>query len=842
MASAKPPQFALLGVDNYATWAVRMRMFLVHKGLGHTIVQQEGFEVTAEDSVNALALIGLHVEDPHLHAISVCNTALEAWQMLEATYKGKSQARVLQLRRELTALKKGAAEPLTVYVARAQALAADLTAAGHAVQPTEVAYAVLAGLPHEYDMAVTVLETTGQELTVQSLLPRLLPIEQRVRAAGDQDSAALVARFGARGGQSSAREQRCFRCGKPGHVAAECSKPDMRKCYLCGKPGHVAKHCTAGSGDVMAQVAFVAAHDLDGSWVLDSGSSNHLTPDRASFSTYEKLAAPVHVTFGNGERAQAVGRGDVPLVVGNTQVTLTAVLHVPEARVNLVSVRRVVGTGARVEFGDGTCSITKGGKLLMSAQQRGGLWCLSASRGPSALTAGDAALIARSTPETAQLWHQRFGHLSYPGLAALKQQDMVDGIKVPAADFVRAGETPCDTCAQAKQARQPFPDSNTTTTKQLELVHMDVCGPMPVESLGGSRYFATFLDDYSRFSVVVPVRAKADVPAVVQRTLALLETQTGGKVVAVRTDRGGEYVNRELSAWFGERGVQHQLTAPYTPQQNGCAERLNRVITEGARADLLGAGQPPELWAEAVVSINYIRNRSPTSSGPGTPWERFFGKRPDVSNLRVFGARAYVHVPQQLRRKLDPVSQPGIMVGYSATSKAYRILLDGTGKVVESRDVVFDEGQVGGGSRGSSGSTMGSAGWDAWEEDDQLPRAPAPPAPEPPPAAPAVAEGDAAQRGRALSRSASEAGAGDVRGEPVARGEGQPASAPEQRRYPARDRNAPGSWYAVNFAGDNQELSDEPGTVEEALARPDGDKFREAMDEEVASLRAHQTW
>ena len=839
MASDKPPSFAQLGVDNYATWAVRMRMYLVHKGLGHTVGQQgEGAEVSADDSGKALALIGLHVEDHHLHAISACKSALEAWMMLENTYKGKSQARVLQLRRELTALKKGSGEPLTVYFARANALAADLASAGHTVQPTEVAYAVLAGLPHEYDMAVTVVETSGQEFTLQTLLPRLLPIEQRWRAEHEHDSTALVAKFSGRGGKP---EPRCYRCGKVGHVAAQCDKPDTRKCYNCGKPGHVAKHCTAGAGWETATVAFVASEELgDGSWVLDSGASNHLTGDRSSFSTYEQLREPVYVTFGNKQRAEAVGRGTVPLVVGNTQVILTAVLHVPEAGVNLLSIRRVVDSGASVEFADGTCSITKGGKLLMTAQQRDGLYCLKGRRAPQA--AGNTALAATSSTETAQLWHERYGHLSYSSLSQLVKQNMVDGLHVPATDFERAGEDVCGTCTQAKQARHPFPDSTTTTTKPLELVHMDVCGPMPAVSPGGSRYFATLLDDYSRFSAVVPVASKADVPAVVKRTLALLETQTGGKVVAVRTDRGGEYVNQELSAWFGERGVQHQLTAPYTPQQNGRAERLNRTLMERVRAMLLGAGLPPELWAEAVVTANYVRNRSPTSSGPGTPWERMFGTRPDVSHLRVFGSVAFVHTPKQLRRKLDPVSEPGIMVGYSAASKAYRVLLDGSGKVVESRDVVFSETARG---RGSRGSTVASAGWDDEDEEQpaaEPPRAAEQPAPAPGPAAPATGD-SAAVRGHVHSRTASEEAAGNVRGEPVARAAAEQASAPE-RRYPLRDRNAPGTWFAANFAGSDKErvYSDEPATVEEALARPDGYMFREAMDEEVASLRANNTW
>jgi hypothetical protein len=96
------------------------------------------------------------------------------------------------------------------------------------------------------------------------------------------------------------------------------------------------------------------------------------------------------------------------------------------------------------------------------------------------------------------------------------------------------------------------------------------------------------------------------------------------------------------------------------------------------------------MWAEAAVTANYIRNRSPTAARHKTTWELFFGKAPDVSNLRAFGSVVYAHTPDELRRKLDPLSQKGVFIGCEANSKAYRILLD-NGKIVTSRDVIFDE-------------------------------------------------------------------------------------------------------------------------------------------------------
>jgi hypothetical protein len=320
---------------------------------------------------------------------------------------------------------------------------------------------------------------------------------------------------------------------------------------------------------------------------------------------------------------------------------------------------------------------------------------------------------------------------------------------------------------------------------------------------------------------------------VVRSTISLLENQCGQKLRAVRTDRGGEYLGRELQGWFASKGVQHQLTTPYTPEQNGVAERLNRTLVERVRAMLQGAGlmNRKDLWAEAVVTANYLRNRSLTSKETLTPWERFTGKRPDVSGLRVFGARAFVHIPAQLRRKLDSVSQPGIMIGYAANSKAYRILLD-SGRVVESRDVVFAE-QYAPRSEGKPSSATGSGEQDSDSDEETQRPAGQPTGPRVAEAAQPLQRGQrdgegarpaagqeqpAAEPARRFERTESEEAVGAARGLPRVRAE-QNATAPQARPYPDRARRSPGQWYVSNLASVRE--SEEPTSVEDALSRPD---------------------
>jgi hypothetical protein len=183
------------------------------------------------------------------------------------------------------------------------------------------------------------------------------------------------------------------------------------------------------------------------------------------------------------------------------------------------------------------------------------------------------------------------GHAGFENLAKMQQGGLIDEVKVSAEAF--RAEKPsvrCEPCIMGKQTRQPVPTSESKSTEPLQLVHMDLCGPMPEPSLGGHRYVATILDDCSKLSVVIPLQKKKQVAAVVQEYLNQLELQSGKKVKAVRTARGGEYCNSVLEGYYAGKGIKHQTTVGYAPEHNGAAEQLNRRLLERGRAQVADAG------------------------------------------------------------------------------------------------------------------------------------------------------------------------------------------------------------------------------------------------------------
>ncbi|UYV76125.1 hypothetical protein LAZ67_13002672 [Cordylochernes scorpioides] len=272
-----------------------------------------------------------------------------------------------------------------------------------------------------------------------------------------------------------------------------------------------------------------------------------------------------------------------------------------------------------------------------------------------------------------------------------------DGKKIYAKDDIKIREKPdsllCEACIYGKQNRKVFHASTSpNSTYPGELIYSDVCGPMSKRSPGGSLYFVSFKDDFSRFRVAYFIRHKSDVLEKFKEFVKRVRTETGNKIKRFRTDNGTEFLNKNFSDYLKSLGIVHELTAPYTPEQNGIAERDNRTIVESARCLLHGRKMPLELWAEAVNTAVYLLNRCTTKVlGNTTPYEIWYKRKPSILHLKTFGCNAYVHIPKDNRKKLDKKSIRTFFVGYTETNKNYRMWDPIARKIIISRDVIFTE-------------------------------------------------------------------------------------------------------------------------------------------------------
>nr|GFB48111.1 retrovirus-related Pol polyprotein from transposon TNT 1-94 [Tanacetum cinerariifolium] len=275
------------------------------------------------------------------------------------------------------------------------------------------------------------------------------------------------------------------------------------------------------------------------------------------------------VKFGNDQIAPILGYGD--LVQG--AVTIKMVYYVEGLNHNLFSVSQFCDADFEVAFRKSTCFIRdlKGNDLLTGSHGTD-LYSITLhdTNCPNPI-----CLMAKATSSQAWLWHRRLSHLTLNTINLLSKNDIVVGL--PKLKFVK--DHLCSSCELGKAKRKSFHTKLTPSSKRrLQLLHMDLCGPMRVASINGKRYVLVIVDDYSRYTWTYFLRSKDETPKVLINFLRLVQRGLQAQVRVVRTDKGTEFLNQTLNAYFSVEGILHQTSVARTPEQNGVVERRNRTL------------------------------------------------------------------------------------------------------------------------------------------------------------------------------------------------------------------------------------------------------------------------
>ncbi|SGY18634.1 BQ5605_C014g07419 [Microbotryum silenes-dioicae] len=527
-----------------------------------------------------------------------------------------------------------------------------------------------------------------------------------------------------------------------------------------------------------------------------------MVADRSLFTTYRPTA---HTKIGGiAGGITAIGMGDVPFVANTGHpITLRGVLHAPGLHVNLLSVSRL-------------CDTDRDGQAIAHGTRvNDGLYLLDADH----TKCQQLAFLSRSESTVPLLTlHRCLGHLAPSSIQKMIAAGLLDGFGAGYSDK-DVEEFVCNACLGSKGHRLPFPDSESHSPERLGLVHSDVLS-FPTPSLTGKRYLVTFLDDHSRKLWAYTIDHKSDVFPTFQTWLAEVELETNARLRILRTDNGGEYrsnaftefcqsrgIRRQYSipytpqqngraervnlsivegtwlaeveletnarlrilrtdnggeyrsnaftefcqsrgicrqysipytpqqngraervnlsivegTWLAEveletnarlrilrtdnggeyrsnafmefcqsTGIRRQYSIPYTPQQNGRAERVNLSIVEGVLALLADSHLPATFWDKAAAYFVYCKNRcSHSALAKQTPQFVWNGQRTTATALHPFGCAAWLTVALDLRSKLDPKAARVIFTGYDLASKAFRFFDHSTNKVVLSRNATF---------------------------------------------------------------------------------------------------------------------------------------------------------
>ena len=686
----------------------------------------------------ALGLIGISLNPDLYVLISHCTSAHEAWDALKQTYDRPTESRKIQLQDSLEDLRYNDFKSMDEFLLKFDSIKSQLIGLGVPLTDIRLITIILKKcLPKPFQQFITnvhsqlAIPTLSNQLTYSIFQNLLRQEEAKLLQFGTlrTNEHAYVSKnsnknfiqnqnqnfnhnpnqnINNRFNNNNYNHNNNNRCNSNNNNNQNSnhnnnnnrfnSSPNQYNkrphCTYCGKDGHLTNTCFKKQKDkqpiannqqihkTQSRHAFTTIYNAPKrlEWIVDSGASQHVTSHKEVFDSLQPDPSNIPIQLADNHTCKVEGFGEVSVPNGK----LHDVLYVPDLKSNLLSIPKLC-QDYKVEFHKDMCSIIdpSTNEVIANAKMdHDNLFKFYE------FTASRYSLQANVDFNK---WHERLGHLNSDYISLMIKSHMVEGLP-----HIVPSKITCTGCMSGKMHRDPFPhDSSWRASHKLQLIHSDLLGPMDNVSIQGSKYALTLIDDFTRRIWIYFLQSKDQVLDTFAEFHMFVERQSDYKIKTLRTDNGTEYVNNAFHSYLRSFGIKHQLTVPYTPQQNGVAERKNRTIVEMARCMLHAKNMHYKFWAEAMACATYILNRTPTKALKDiTPEEAWSGRKPNLQHLRIFGSIAYVHIPKQKRHKLDAKSSPFVFVGYDENTKGYRVYNPLTNKVQIARDVCFAENEV----------------------------------------------------------------------------------------------------------------------------------------------------
>lgn len=721
---------------NFSLWKFRLNLLLEERSLLQFIESDLNSlkEKTKNDNekdqlvvreAKCRSLIAQTVSDEQLTYIMDKPSAKEMYEGLLSVFQRKSITSQLVLRKQL-ALMKFDGDDMNKHFAKFDSIVRELRLAGAKPEESDLIVSLFLTLNEKYDALIESLNGMDEsKLTLEYAKSRILDVFAKRNGGTKQtksnDACAM---------QAKNPDIVCFKCGQKGHIKSRCraskgksskqfsskkgssancaTKNDSNEhsilCAVRDRVGEKNEACCNGillNAHTSEQIQALSSEKSDAleiTFVMDSGATDDMCNDKKYFNNLVDIDGINISVAKKNEKITATEQGDILVKTffdGDSETKkMQNVLYVRDLNCNLLSIRKLAKRGYKIVFEGDCATASKNGKTQFVAHAKGNLYEVTFHVDHDAFAgiAGEDNLMKFSQ----DLWHFRLGHLNVFDMKKLIDHGMVDGI---GRIDVNTDNKFCEPCVLGKQTRLPFDKrGNIRSTRVLELLHTDVCGPISKPAYDGSLYFVSFTDDYTRASMIYCMKQKSEVFSKFKEYVDMAEAMHNCKVSKLRADNGGEYILNDFKAYCKSKGIRISYTVPYNPEMNGIAERLNRNLQEKALTMLLSSGVDRKFWNEAVYTANYIKNRCPTSAFGKqfvnkTPAELWHGKGPDISNIRIFGSVCYNHIPSEKRKKFEPKAKKCILMGY-ASNNSYRLWDVENNKLIIGRNVTFNEKSI----------------------------------------------------------------------------------------------------------------------------------------------------
>ena len=707
-------QIPKLNNKNYTSWKFRILSILEGKDLHSYIVQDipEDDELKVQFKIKdaqAKAILTCAMDDTQVSLILTCKTSKEIWNSLKIRYESDTIKRRIESRNDVSRLIMKGDETWQDYLLRAEKLLENARTLGAEIEDQEFVISLMRGLPPKFHLIAMQFDN-NPNVTMTNIRRSFQNYQERLGIQDEEISNAFkVFSHKSKPGYKNTEQKyknfnnkRCNICKKFNHNESRCwFNPINQNKYQASNTKEQSFNKSNNANFTKQKVKFMEESQNESAfsvqtekdrnknkleWIIDSGATSHMTPNIELIKNIKEEQR--QISLADETYISSEGIGEIQLKNGKDQkLIMKDVLYVPKLKGNLISVSKLTEQNFELTFNKREGFIkNENGELLITAKKQKNFYIVK--------TEDSNQDIVYKVKENSKLyWHKRLGHTNERYMDMMLKHQMVDKLNYDSREILE----PCVTCIKAKCVRKPFYEIKYKQSNvQLELLHIDLIGPIETESIGGSKYILTIVDDYSRKIFTEFLKTKYDAKDKLIEFIKMIENNKGKKVKKIRSDNGTEFCNDKLKKFFHEKGIDHQLTTPYTPKSNGLAERANRTILDGARAILIDSKLPIKFWAEAVATTTYLKNHSLVKPNEKlTPEEKFTGRKPSVKHLRIFGCECHYWIPKIGRTKFSPRTKIGTFIGYSRIRKAYRIYDIEKNRIIESRDVIFIENKNG---------------------------------------------------------------------------------------------------------------------------------------------------
>jgi transposase InsO family protein len=386
-------------------------------------------------------------------------------------------------------------------------------------------------------------------------------------------------------------------------------------------------------------------------WIIDSGSTSHMSSENGTIPPLLPLPYPVYVTIGNGARVSVYFYSSMHLYLASSNFVLKSVLRVPSLIQNLISVRQFTRDNAvSIEFDSFGFSVKdlKTRRVIIRYNSSGDLYTIP----PALVAPSHQAFISSAAP--APIWHARLGH---PGPTVLNKLQSSSSIVCN-----KSTHSMCHTCQLGKHVWLPFSPLVSSSQCPFELLHCDVW-TLPITSIYGFKYYLVVLDDFTHFCWTFPLKYKSDVFTTFINFHSYARTQFDLPIKIIQADNRTEFINSHFSTLHAHHGIITRFSCSFTSSQNGKAERMLCTINNTVRTLLIHTFMPPTYCVKALSTATFLINRLPSTETPtSTPFQLLHNKELTYDNLRVLDCLYYPNTSAITAHKLPPRSVPYVFL------------------------------------------------------------------------------------------------------------------------------------------------------------------------------------